>query len=40
MDVVEYQSRATRAERAEQWFVMPTTVAALLAIPAVVVPLI
>ena len=40
MDAVAYQSRATRAERAEQWFVMPTTVAALLAIPAVVVPLI
>lgn len=40
MDAVEYQSRAARAERAEQWFVVPTTVAALLAIPAVVVPLI
>ena len=40
MDATEYQSRAARAERAEQWFVAPTTIAALLAIPAVVVPLI
>ncbi|MEI7439662.1 MAG: hypothetical protein WCK20_08345, partial [Thermoleophilia bacterium] len=40
MEAAEYQRRAARAERAEQWFVVPTTVAALLAIPAVVVPLI
>ncbi|MSO48016.1 MAG: hypothetical protein EXQ67_08035 [Thermoleophilia bacterium] len=40
MDEHEYHERNVRAERAEQWFVVPTTVAALLAIPAVIVPLI
>ncbi|MGI9117650.1 MAG: hypothetical protein ACR2JV_08460 [Gaiellales bacterium] len=40
MDDAEFARRNPRAVRAEQWFAMPTTIAALLAIPAVLVPIV
>ncbi len=40
MDAAERKSRHELAERVEHWFVLPTTIAALLAIPAVLIPLI
>ena len=40
MDAVERETRHALAERVEHWFVVPTTIAALLALPAVLVPLI
>ncbi len=39
MAVAEKQGRHALAERVEGWFAIPTTVAALLAIPAVLIPL-
>lgn len=40
MDAAKGKGRHELAERVEQWFVIPTTVAALLAIPVVLTPLI
>lgn len=40
MDTAKGKGRHELAERVEQWFVIPTTIAALLAIPVVLAPLI
>jgi hypothetical protein len=40
MAAAERETRHELAERVEHWFVLPTTIAALLALPAVVVPLV
>lgn len=40
MDAAERKSRHELAQRVEGWFVLPTTIAALLAIPAVLLPIV